>query len=68
MLLRTPLPPRVRALAVYSRTDAIVDWRACLDPQAECVEIDGSHCGMAVNPEVYRELERLLERAAAVAV
>jgi hypothetical protein len=48
---------------VYSRTDAIVDWRACLDPHADCVEIDGSHCGMAVNADVFRELERLLERA-----
>ena len=67
-LLRTPLPAGSCALAVYSRTDAIVDWRACLDPGAECVEIDGSHCGMAVNAEVYRELERMLERTAAVAV
>jgi len=63
LLLRAPLPPGAPALAVYSRTDAIVDWRACLDPQAECFEIDGSHCGMAVNAEVYRELERVLERS-----
>jgi pimeloyl-ACP methyl ester carboxylesterase len=60
-LLRAPLPAGAPALSLYSRTDAIVDWRACLDPDAECVEIDGSHCGMAVNTEVYRELERLLE-------
>jgi pimeloyl-ACP methyl ester carboxylesterase len=60
-LLRRPLPAGSQALAVYSRSDAIVDWRACLDPHAECVEIDGSHCGMAVNAQVYRELERLLE-------
>jgi triacylglycerol lipase len=60
-LLTTPLPAGAPALALYSRTDAIVDWRACLDPDAECVEIDGSHCGMAVNAQVYRELERLLE-------
>jgi pimeloyl-ACP methyl ester carboxylesterase len=62
-LLRTPLPAGSRALAVYSRSDAIVNWRACLDPDAQCVEVDGSHCGMAVNAEVYRELERLLERS-----
>jgi pimeloyl-ACP methyl ester carboxylesterase len=59
-LLGKPLPAGPQALALYSRTDAIVDWRACLDPHAECVEIDGSHCGMAVNAQVYRELERLL--------
>lgn len=60
--LRAPLAPGVSALAVYSRSDAIVDWRACLDPSAECVEVDGSHCGMAVNARVYDELERALGR------
>ena len=62
-LLTAPLPEGAPALALYSRTDAIVDWRACLDPAAECVEIDGSHCGMAVNAQVYRELERLIDKA-----
>lgn len=66
-LLRKPLARDAPALALYSRSDAIVDWRACLDPDAECVEIDGSHCGMAVNVSVYRELERVLERAEAAA-
>jgi triacylglycerol lipase len=60
-LLATPLRAGTPALALYSRSDAIVDWRACLDPAADCVEIEGSHCGMAVNAQVYRELERLLE-------
>jgi triacylglycerol lipase len=64
-LLRAPLSDDVVALMIYSRTDAIVHWRACLDPSARCVEVDGSHCGMAVNPRVYRELERTLEHAEA---
>jgi len=62
-LLSAPLPAPAPALALYSRSDAIVDWRACLDPQAVCVEIEGSHCGMAVNAQVYRELERVLDKA-----
>jgi pimeloyl-ACP methyl ester carboxylesterase len=61
--LRAPLEPGLPALAVHSRSDGIVDWRACLDPHARCVEVDGSHCGMAVNPAVYRELEVLLAHA-----
>jgi triacylglycerol lipase len=65
--LRRPLPAEMVAVMVYSRSDAIVDWRACMDPSAECVEIDGSHCGMAVNARVYAELERALDRAEAVA-
>ena len=60
-LLEEPLDPEMPTLAVHSRSDGIVDWRACLDPYAECVEVEGSHTGMAVNVNVYRELERLLE-------
>lgn len=54
------LPSGIRATAIYSRNDGIVDWRACLDPYAEHVEVGSSHCGMAVNTEVYRVLERVL--------
>jgi pimeloyl-ACP methyl ester carboxylesterase len=61
-LIRAPLAPGMPALAVHSRSDGIVDWRACLDPYANCVEIDGSHCGMAVNPAVYGELEAVLQQ------
>jgi hypothetical protein len=43
-----------------SRSDGIVDWRACLDPQAEQIEVDSSHCGMSVNVDVFRALERVL--------
>ena len=64
-LLVAPLPPDMPTLAVHSRSDGIVDWRACLDPHADCVEVEGSHCGMAVNSGVYRELEGFLERAEA---
>jgi triacylglycerol lipase len=58
--LAAPLPRGVRATAVYSRSDAIVDWRACVDPQAEAVEVDSSHCGMSVNLDVYKVLEGAL--------
>ncbi len=65
-LLVAPLDPATVALSVYSRSDAIVDWHVCLDPDADCVEVDSSHCGMGVNPRVYGELERMLDRAARV--
>ena len=49
------LPERTWATSsVYSRSDGIVDWRACLDPAAEHVEIRASHCGMAVSRAAYR--------------
>jgi pimeloyl-ACP methyl ester carboxylesterase len=59
--LTAALPLGVTATAVHSRTDAIVDWRACLDPHARHVEVDSSHCGMSVHPAVYRLLDGLLD-------
>jgi pimeloyl-ACP methyl ester carboxylesterase len=48
-------PPEVGYVAVYSRTDGIVDWRSCLDPGAsDHVEISASHCGMSLNHHAYR--------------
>lgn len=61
--LTAPLPANVDAVAVHSRSDGIVDWRACLDPHAEPVEVDSSHCGMSVHPGVYRVLERVLDNS-----
>ncbi len=59
--LEAPLERRIEAIAIHSRSDAIVDWRACLDPHGKQVEVDSSHCGMSVNPEVYRVLDRVLD-------
>jgi hypothetical protein len=61
--LVAPLAPSVGFVAVYSRSDGIVDWRACLDPAAdEQVEVGASHCGMAVNPAAWRAVAKALER------
>ena len=49
-----PLPRGVGFVSVYSRSDGVVRWRACLDPAAEHVEVRSSHCGMAVHAEAYR--------------
>jgi triacylglycerol lipase len=59
--LRAPPSESVRALAIYSRSDGIVSWQACLDPDARHVEVDSSHCGMSVNRSVYRVLAEVLE-------
>ena len=48
-----PWPQQVAFTAVYSRSDGIVDWRACLDPHARHVEVRSSHVGMAVNAAVF---------------
>jgi len=59
--LTARLPPGLGAIAVHSRSDGVVDWRACLDPHAERVHVDSSHCGMSVHREVYRLLGRALD-------
>ena len=59
------LPESVEFLSIYSRSDGIVDWRACLDPAARRVQVDSSHCGMAWNPEVWRVIGAQLARVGA---
>jgi triacylglycerol lipase len=61
--LAAPLPAGVGFVSVYSRSDGVVDWRACLDPCADAhVEIQASHCGMAVSPAAWRALAAALRR------
>jgi triacylglycerol lipase len=60
--LGSPLPDGVRLTSIYSREDAVVDYRACLDedPHANCYEVRGTHVGLAWNAAVYRLLGRVL--------
>ncbi len=52
--LQGPVPDDVGYVAVYSRSDGIVQWRSCLDPEAdELVEVSASHCGMGVNAQAF---------------
>ncbi len=57
------LPPPVPSTAIYSKTDGIVPWRSCLEPETETtenIEVPGSHCGLGVNGFVlYAIAERL---------
>jgi len=48
--------PGVPTTSIYSRSDGVVDWRACLhdgtQAQTEDIEVDSSHFGLGWNPEV----------------
>jgi triacylglycerol esterase/lipase EstA (alpha/beta hydrolase family) len=50
-------PANVRELAIYTKSDGIVDWQLCRtgDP-AKDHEVLGTHIGLAFNPFVYRRL------------
>jgi pimeloyl-ACP methyl ester carboxylesterase len=51
--LEAPFPAEVGFVSIYSRRDGIVRWGACLDPDAERVEVVSSHCGMAVDGDTF---------------
>jgi hypothetical protein len=58
---REPLPADVSFTAIYSRRDGIVDWRACVDPEAHAVEVTASHTGMALDPRVIEVVTDALQ-------
>ena len=53
-------PSRVPTTSIYSRTDGIVHWEACLRPDVRAIEVESSHLGLGVNPAVYSILGWLL--------
>jgi len=53
-------PRDVGFVSVHSRSDGIVDWRACVHPAASNVPVNASHCGMSVHGETYRIVARAL--------
>lgn len=54
-------PPTVRQLAIYSRSDGIVDWQMCVTGDTGLDrEVLGTHVGLAHNPFVYRLVAEFL--------
>jgi triacylglycerol lipase len=60
--MHSHFPSSVGYVSIYSRSDGIVDWHACLDPAAEHVEVQASHCGMAMSGQAYRAAAEALAR------
>jgi pimeloyl-ACP methyl ester carboxylesterase len=49
-------PIRAPITAIYTRRDAIVDWRACLDtrsPRVRHVEVRSTHTALGLDPDVW---------------
>jgi triacylglycerol lipase len=59
-----PLPYGVSFTSIYSKRDGIVDWRACVGPEAHAIEVTASHIGMAVDPRVIDHVVASLRRVA----
>lgn len=59
-----PFPAGVRFISVYSRSDEVVRWQACLDPAARQIEVDCSHIGMGMSRDVWSVVAEQLTPAA----
>jgi pimeloyl-ACP methyl ester carboxylesterase len=54
---RYDVPLETPVTAIYSRSDGVVSWQACIDersPNVEHVEVRASHVGLGFSPQVYR--------------
>jgi hypothetical protein len=63
---RESQPISVPVFAIYSRTDGVVAWRACIDrfdnPFVEHLEVRSSHLGMVNSPRTFLLVAELLAR------
>ncbi len=66
VLERERRPITVPVFAVFSRSDGVVAWRACIDtfanPRVEHVELDSSHLGLVGSPRAFELVAELLAR------
>ena len=52
--LAAPLDASIGYLAIYSKTDGVVDWGPAWTPAPSTWRSSSSHCGMGMNPGAYR--------------
>jgi pimeloyl-ACP methyl ester carboxylesterase len=70
LLRRLRTPPAAPTTSIYSRSDGVVAWRACVNgdlPHVENVEVSGSHCGLGWNASAYAIIADRLARPAGAA-
>jgi len=56
-------PHHIPLTSVYTRSDGVVWWEACVVPYAHNVEVSGSHVGLAFNRKSYRVVAEALATA-----
>lgn len=59
-VLAGDFPEDIPYVSVFSLEDGVIDWRACLDPSAEHVEVGATHMGMGADPEVVELVVSML--------
>lgn len=58
--LEADVPADIPYTSVFSIDDGVIDWRACLDPGADPVEVHATHMSMGADPEVIEVVADLL--------
>jgi len=58
--LQADVPAGIAYTSVFSMDDGVIDWRACLDPQATPVEVHATHMSMGADAEVIDVVADLL--------
>jgi pimeloyl-ACP methyl ester carboxylesterase len=59
--LAGPFPADVPFVAIYSKSDAVVDWHRLREPAAASVEVPASHTGLIVNHHAYAAVASALQ-------
>jgi len=68
MMVRLRTAPDVPTTSIFSRSDGVVAWQACIQDgvaqHTENIEVDGSHCGLGWNTEVLSVIADRLRQPA----
>ena len=63
-MAREPNLQDIPVFAIHTKTDGVVHWEVCIDEDAdENIEVQGTHCGLAFNHEVFTHLARFLHKS-----
>ncbi len=59
-----PDPPQVPSTLIYSKTDGVVSWPACIEfgPHVEAIAVHSTHCGIPYNLDTLRIISERLRR------
>jgi dienelactone hydrolase len=65
ILQRSSRPITRPVTSIYSRNDGVVSWQACVDPDPATnnVEVQSSHFGLGIDPDVLKVVAKALHRA-----
>jgi pimeloyl-ACP methyl ester carboxylesterase len=62
-IAESKLPLPVPAISLYSKSDGIVDWQCCLEPDRSSshnIEVQSAHCAFGFDPVVLRTVADVL--------